>query len=65
MFYVSVKLFRMTRSLIMNSLSIITTCFVGTEVLLVVDSFADHELSINNYILFRRDRGTIGGGLVL
>ena len=29
------------------------------------DSFSDHELSINNYNMFSRDRGAIGGGLVL
>ena len=31
----------------------------------MVDSFSDHELSINNYNMFRRDRGAIGGGLVI
>ena len=29
------------------------------------DSFPDHELSINIYNMFRRDRGAIGGGLVI
>jgi len=31
----------------------------------VVDSFSVHELSINIYNMFRWDRGTIGGGLVI
>ena len=37
-------------------------CFCET---FLNDSFSDHELSINNYNMFRRDRGTIGGRLVL
>ena len=37
-------------------------CFCET---FLNDSFSDHELSINNYNMFRRDRGTIGGGLVI
>ena len=37
-------------------------CFYET---FLNDSFSDHELSINNYNMFRRDRGAIGGGLVI
>ena len=37
-------------------------CFCET---FLNDSFSYHELSINNYNLFRRDRGAIGGGLVI
>ena len=37
-------------------------CFYET---FLNDSFSDHEPSINNYNMFRRDRGTIGGELVI
>ena len=37
-------------------------CFCET---FLNDSFSDHELSINNYNMFRRDRCAIGAGRVI